>query len=199
MEIAERIKMIRKILKLSQKELSDSLGFSQSYICGVENGIKMPSTDFLVKFSSVFGVRLSWLSIGLGEIFSRNSKNAFQPIIAEAETLYNTFPHLNDFVSKLENGNFSSFQFLEYNMKPTLIPGDTLIINKNFTQIEHDKLFLLEFDGRKVVKRAVQMADGDFKITNDNPTVKNNDALFNSSILCLGRVDYIIRKFDKDN
>lgn len=62
--IGERLKKIRKEKSLSQKELAKLIGTSQGYICDIEQGIKMPGSDFLISLKRVLEIDLNWLLIG---------------------------------------------------------------------------------------------------------------------------------------
>jgi DNA-binding XRE family transcriptional regulator len=67
--IAGRIKSIRETLRLTQKELSQKIDVSITYICDVENAKYKPNCDFLENISCVFNVNLYWLLYGQGEMF----------------------------------------------------------------------------------------------------------------------------------
>jgi DNA-binding XRE family transcriptional regulator len=67
--IAGRVKSIRETLRLTQKELSQKIDVSITYICDVENAKYKPNCDFLENISCVFNVNLYWLLYGQGEMF----------------------------------------------------------------------------------------------------------------------------------
>ena len=67
--IAERVKSIRKTLKLTQEELSQKINVSPTYICQVEKGKYKPNFDFLENISRELNVNLYWLIFGQGEMF----------------------------------------------------------------------------------------------------------------------------------
>jgi transcriptional regulator with XRE-family HTH domain len=48
MELSEKIKLIRKTLRMSQKEFASEINCSQSIISAYELGIKKPSYDILI-------------------------------------------------------------------------------------------------------------------------------------------------------
>ena len=54
LKISERLKEMRKSNGLTQKELADKAGVSESYICQIENG-KMVSLNKLDKLAEVLG------------------------------------------------------------------------------------------------------------------------------------------------
>ena len=57
LKISERLKEMRKSKGLTQKELADKAGVSESYICQIENG-KMVSLNKLDKLAEVLGCKV---------------------------------------------------------------------------------------------------------------------------------------------
>ena len=52
-KIGEKIKMVRKLRKLSQKELANKVGISNSFMCDIETGRTEPSIKTLYKIAEV--------------------------------------------------------------------------------------------------------------------------------------------------
>lgn len=50
-KIGEKIKMVRKLRKLSQKELANIVGISNSFMCDIETGRTDPSIKTLYKIA----------------------------------------------------------------------------------------------------------------------------------------------------
>jgi len=75
--IPERMKELRKILNLSQKEFSSSLEITQGTISDIENGRKGPSREVLISLNRKFGVNTNWVLMGgeEEEIFVRKIDN----------------------------------------------------------------------------------------------------------------------------
>ena len=57
LRVSERLKDMRKSKGLTQKELADKAGVSESYICQIENG-KMVSLTKLDKLAEVLGCKV---------------------------------------------------------------------------------------------------------------------------------------------
>lgn len=66
----ERLRQLRKILKLSQMELGDKLGINASAISQMESNRIRPSLDTIFLLSKYFGVNLHWLITGEGDMFT---------------------------------------------------------------------------------------------------------------------------------
>lgn len=64
--IGGRIKALRKLLGLSQKEFAQKMGLPQQNINRWEKGIVYPNVDNLFKMCKIFGVSMDWLIAGEG-------------------------------------------------------------------------------------------------------------------------------------
>ena len=201
MNISSRIKNIRKIFNLSQKDLAGLVGFSQSYVCGVENDIKYPGADFLLRISSVFGVSALWLSEGIGETFSAGFPVNPRPkpgfMIAENTVLRQPERSMTifaDIFPGFETGDLIFFEIEENNMEPLFAKGDRILIDPHETSMQNGMVYLFETNSRKTVKRCFTTGADLTRLTNDKPAIKNNDILFDTSIKCLGKVVWVIKK-----
>ena len=67
--VNKRIKIIRKTLKLSQKEFADTLGLTQAGYSYIESGKNNLSSKMLIILKKVHNVNISWLEHGKGEMF----------------------------------------------------------------------------------------------------------------------------------
>jgi len=62
----KRIKEIRKNSGLTQKEFSQLLGISHSYLSGIERSVKKPGPTFFIRLAEKLGVSLDYILLGLG-------------------------------------------------------------------------------------------------------------------------------------
>lgn len=65
----ERIKKIRKSLKMTQEEFANVLGLSRNFISQVESGTKKPSTRTKNDICREFNVSEKWLKTGYGDMY----------------------------------------------------------------------------------------------------------------------------------
>jgi len=65
----ERIKELRKSLKLNQTDFGDRIGVKQATIAGYENGSRQPIDAVITAICREFGVNEEWLRTGSGEMF----------------------------------------------------------------------------------------------------------------------------------
>ena len=69
MNIAERIKKLRKSLSLNQAEFGARIGIKQSTVTGYETGIRVPLDSVIVSICKEYNVNENWLRYGNGEMF----------------------------------------------------------------------------------------------------------------------------------
>lgn len=69
----DRIKELRKKLKLSQAEFGAKIGLLQNYIWMIEKGGRTPSDRTVSDISRVYEVNEEWLRDGSGEMFIAKS------------------------------------------------------------------------------------------------------------------------------
>lgn len=67
---SERLQKLRKMLHLSQEEISTQIGISYRAYTSYERGDRKPSIDFLEKLVKVYNVNLNWLIAGVGKEFN---------------------------------------------------------------------------------------------------------------------------------
>lgn len=70
-----RIKTIRKTLKLSQREFGEKLGVSRDVISNIEYGRVQPKKLLLQHMCQQYKVNEHWLETGEGELFDENPKS----------------------------------------------------------------------------------------------------------------------------
>ena len=66
----ERLKQLRKILGLSQREFGEKLGITDASVSRLEKGERNPSDQTLKSICREFNVNWAWLTEGLGDMFS---------------------------------------------------------------------------------------------------------------------------------
>ncbi len=62
--IGQRIRSLRKEMKLTQEELAEKLGIQTNSIARIERGIRVPSIELFADMSTFFGVTLDYLVLG---------------------------------------------------------------------------------------------------------------------------------------
>lgn len=76
MTICERIKCVRKELKMNQTDFGKSLSVSRDTINNYDNGRATPTQLFIDNLCRVHNVNVVWLETGEGEMFREESMSA---------------------------------------------------------------------------------------------------------------------------
>lgn len=66
--IGSRIKQIRLLRKITQKDFAAAIGYSKKQVYSVESGKSNPSDDFVRRVASCFNISYKWLTTGAGDI-----------------------------------------------------------------------------------------------------------------------------------
>ena len=108
----DRIKEVRKALKLNQTEFGARLGIKQTTVAGYETGAKNPMDSVILSICREYNVNETWLRTGEGEMFVEKSR---MDTIAEfAADLYNTdMKFKRDLIEVLAKLDESSWKELE--------------------------------------------------------------------------------------
>jgi transcriptional regulator with XRE-family HTH domain len=72
-EIGNRIKVYRETIGMNQKEFSEKIDMSASYLSEIETGKHGIGFSFLIRLASAVNINLNWLLTGKGNIFLRES------------------------------------------------------------------------------------------------------------------------------
>jgi transcriptional regulator with XRE-family HTH domain len=108
--VGSRVKEIRKILTLNQKEMAEKLHASNTYISDIETGSVNPSHTFFFKLSFVFNVSLDYLYHGIGEMFLKTKVDS-EPVKDRSE---NDIKTIDDLVWFMENSPLFLHQVMAF-------------------------------------------------------------------------------------
>ena len=68
-QVNERIKQIRTVLKISQREFSKQIFMGQSSLGEIETGIRKVNDRIIQLISTKFNVNINWIKDGQGDMF----------------------------------------------------------------------------------------------------------------------------------
>lgn len=71
----ERIKELRKVLRLTQEEFAEKIGVKRNTVATYEMGRSVPSDAAIALICREFRVREAWLRAGSGEMFEPNPES----------------------------------------------------------------------------------------------------------------------------
>ncbi len=80
----DRVKLLRKDLKLTQKDFGDSIGISRSNVCNIESGTINLTDRNIKEICSSYNVNENWLRTGLGDMYNTlSSDEEFQYLVGK--------------------------------------------------------------------------------------------------------------------
>jgi phage repressor protein C with HTH and peptisase S24 domain len=87
-------------------------------------------------------------------------------------------------------GPLSTIEVLGDSMAPTLLEGETVVIDESAKTVAVDGIYVLEVMGRRVVKRVQRMMDGTITLISDNPAYQREqlDQSLTRRVQVIGRV-----------
>ena len=95
MTVSERIKQVRKALKMSQVEFAKAIFISSGYIAELECEHRRVNDRIIHLISLTFGVNEKWLKDGEGEMFFKTPNEKLKRMIS----LFNELPpNFQDYV-----------------------------------------------------------------------------------------------------
>ncbi|MFA5646507.1 MAG: helix-turn-helix transcriptional regulator [Candidatus Ratteibacteria bacterium] len=105
MKTGDRLKEIRRKLKLSQIAFSDSIGVTQPAISLMEKNASAPSAEVLNNIRKTYNIDLNWLLSGQGEMFLTKieEKSTIETrLIQSRDELQNQINQLKKSIAELE-------------------------------------------------------------------------------------------------
>ena len=93
--VNQRIKKLRKELKLTQNEFSSVITISSGQLACIETEKRVVNDRTIKLISDSFKVSGEWLRTGKGEIFTNNKDSYYTKLVALYETLR---PKYQDFI-----------------------------------------------------------------------------------------------------
>ena len=188
--LSKRLKALRNVLGLSQKEFAERLGKGLATIQRWESGQTEPNDKTLRLISHTFGVSYEWLKEGKGEMFIKPKSNAriipeeeivWVPIVARVGAGYPVdqgdvevkghFPVPRQVWESLPRGTFTT-EVSGDSMEPTLHEGDVVAAKPyegSGDDIPNNKVVIVAtHDGELMVKRIERFNNTVF-LTSDNP------------------------------
>ena len=188
--IGERLRLLRKELRLTQEEFAQRIGKGVATIKRWESGQTEPNDKTLRLISHTFGVSYEWLKTGEGDMFIKPKPNArlipeeeivWVPIVARVGAGYPVdqgdvevkghFPVPRHVWESLPKGTYTT-EVVGDSMEPTLHEGDVVAAKPyegSGDDIPNGKVVIVaDASGELVVKR-LKHINGRPVLTSDNP------------------------------
>ncbi len=112
-----RIKQIRKTLKLTQQKFSSRIGVQRNTIAMYEMGKTVPSEAIILSICREFNVNENWLRTGEGEMFRSTSRHDVIAKFMEQLLLEESDSFKNRLISVLADLDVTEWEILERRMQ----------------------------------------------------------------------------------
>jgi len=93
MTVNERLALVRKTLKLTQREFAKKISVATGFIASMEIGDRKVNPRIMKLVSSIFNVNILWLENGEGDMFYSDTEK-------EIEEIINLYKKLHPFFKK---------------------------------------------------------------------------------------------------
>jgi transcriptional regulator with XRE-family HTH domain len=120
LEFGNRIKAVRKKLKMKQKDFAERIGMKNNYLCEIESGHIKPGFDFFYKIMAELKLNPVYLLHGKGDMFLPDVKEGgVSGVNGEKANEREGSPLLNDPVYRemlwyMEQSNLIRYSVLEF-------------------------------------------------------------------------------------
>ncbi len=179
---SERLKSRMKDRKLTQEELAEILGVSQSAVGHYVSGRRNPRKELMEKIADVLEVSLDWLA-GKVDVPPVGQRDFFSVPILEISAVIEDFSHNHGAKKAIAYTPISTSWIAEQGylaqklcaiivdddaMSPKLNAGDIVVINRESETLINGGVFTLLVNGELHLRRAVRCFDNSWVIACDN-------------------------------
>ena len=169
--IQDRLKLVRKDLRLSQDELASNTDAKRTTIAGYEAGVSLPHAEFLTALNQKYGINSNWLLTGEGDMFIAKTEKQMVsvghhiPLLRQKvscgsgqswndETNIERYVSVFDLIPRLKTGNIYAFPVIGSSMLGTGIrDGDIVFFDADKAQEARDGTYVFSLDGDVFCKR----------------------------------------------
>jgi transcriptional regulator with XRE-family HTH domain len=205
--IGARITQIRS--RMTQGKFADSLGIHKNTLIRYEKEERLPDSELLTRIYEVYGVDPTWLLTGE----SRSPAATEEPptFLIEDYVPIPIYGSLRDqkerellFIKKswglrqfqVEPEDLRLIDIEGESMKPTLAPGDMVIVNCKDTSVR-DGIYALHIEDALIIKRLQRFSGSSIKVISDNPAYESwtiNPSESAQRITIVGRIIRVSRR-----
>lgn len=206
-EVGSRIRAVRKNKKITQKELADKIGISQTAIALWENGSRSTSLDLIDEIAECLDISAGYLLFG-------EKEDVPAPRIKRKGVIINVLGRvaagvpieaITDIIDTEEitgemakTGEFFGLQIKGDSMEPRMAEGDVVIVRQQ-DDAESGDIVIATINGDEATcKRLRKYRDG-IELVSNNPSYEpmffSNDDIVEKPVKIIGKVVELRAKF----
>lgn len=222
MLVSDRFREVRKVLKLTQKEMGEKLNKTYIMIQNYETGRRQITDGVLLNLQEKFNINIEWMRTGEGCMFinDKQDKNTakvqIKNIIDTNMSNCVTVPFYTDIEASAGYGCFTGMEEYENvavsksivkvndyaviitvtgdSMEPTLYNKDRVIIDTNDKyELKKNKIYVINKDGLLYIKRYNACINGMYIFTSDNTKYESLVINEDDNGSIVGRLKSVIR------
>lgn len=210
--VGERIRYLRKRLKLTQKQFAERAHLSSGHrVYDFEKGLYTPSTKTIQKIAQAFNVSPNWLISGVApkenhlivaapKIRSYKTPALTIPIINEVPAGYPEYPIMEDqnhsyiTLPNLPSKSFGLFVSGD-SMKPEICNKDIVIVDPVVKDLKKGEIGVFRIHGDATIKVCEPLEDNKgYVLRPINPEFKSILVTDDTECVVIGKVIYVILK-----
>lgn len=168
--LADRIRIRRKELGLTQKELAKKIGVTQGVVGQLERGM-LQGTRKTYALATALAVDIEWLLTGNKNIIDENGRK-----VASNSSGFVSFPDIpiqfyNSFIKELglNETQLSCIQQTDDSMLPSIYDSDYLLCDTQVKMVQENAVFRIKRKGQFITRRIVFDRFGAVIYRCDNP------------------------------
>ena len=92
-----RLRILGKSLKLSQKDFGEKIGITESAICNYENGSRPLTDQIILSICREYGANREWLIYGTGEMLSDLPESLLDELAVQFQLTEDEKAFIHDF------------------------------------------------------------------------------------------------------
>lgn len=225
MLVSDRFREVRKVLKLTQKEMGEKLNKTYIMIQNYETGRRQITDGVLLNLQEKFNINIEWMRTGEGNMFinDKQDKNTAKVQVKNIidTNMLNcvTVPFYTDIEASAGYGCFTGMEEYENvavsksivkvndyaviitvtgdSMEPTLYNKDRVIIDTNDKyDLKKNKIYVINKDGLLYIKRYNACINGMYIFTSDNTKYESLVINEDDNGSIVGRLKSVIRDFN---
>jgi phage repressor protein C with HTH and peptisase S24 domain len=218
--LKERLKIVRKALKLTQVQLANVVGLTDTAIKQIEAGkTKTISYDYAKTWEKQFGISERWLRFEEGQMLYCEELSQLDALALdfELDEKLVTLPYFENIKASAGSGcinyecsnkymkipktfiagitNIKNLEIIKVSgdsMENTFFSEDLIIIDKDKTEPKNNKIFVILYESELFVKRVFTLPKSKILLNSDNTFYPSIEVKENEEFKIIGQVIFAI-------
>lgn len=210
----ERLRTLRKTLKLTLKEFGEKIGRAPNTVGNYESGIRNIDNTTAKIICSVFNVNEDWLLNGSGKMFLNEDMDILSipyypevsaaagsgALVYDENTVKNI--QISSAIINIKTGDKVCFINATGNsMQPVIDDSDLLLVDLSHKDFIDEGIYVIRLENTLLVKRLQKIPNGIILISDNaqySPITLNSDNFNENDVAIIGKVISVIKNFNRN-